>query len=72
MVLGIDADVHRVAYALVDDGTVKCFGTVERADSRGRVRDGYDSRLTALTPAAAANAPSRSLLSIKTAFSSGS
>lgn len=47
-VIGIDADVHRVAWAAVRDGRVVAVETIERANSRGRVDERYDQRLTAL------------------------
>lgn len=48
MIIGIDADVHRVAWAAVRDGVLLAVETVQRANSRGRVDERYDQRLTAL------------------------
>lgn len=49
MVIGIDADVHRVAYAVVDGDEVRAVETIERVVNRvGHVSERYDARLTAL------------------------
>lgn len=48
MILSIDADSRRLAYAIIEDGNVRCVRTLERADARGRVREWYESQLTAL------------------------
>lgn len=52
IVLGVDADTHRVAWALVrmvgDEMLVHEVGTVERSNSRKRMRGGYDSGLDAI------------------------
>lgn len=53
VVIGIDADVHRIAWAAVRDGALLAVETVERANSRGRVDERYDQRLTALMRRAA-------------------
>ena len=47
-IIGIDADVHRVAYAALDRGAVRAVGTIERTDYRGRIIEDYDARLMAL------------------------
>jgi hypothetical protein len=47
-IIGIDADVHRVAWAAVRNGCVSAVATIERANSRGRVSEDYDHRLTVL------------------------
>lgn len=48
VVIGIDADVHRVAYAAVCGERVLGAGTIERANSKGRIDERYDQGLTAL------------------------
>ena len=47
-VLGIDADFHRVAFAVLNGTGVKATGTIERANRAGRIDGRYDSRLTAM------------------------
>ncbi len=53
-ILGIDPDTRRIAFAFVNRaGRVRAVRTVERADSRGRVRADYDAALAGLFERAA-------------------
>lgn len=45
VVIGIDADVHRIAYAAVRGGKVVEVDTIERANARGRIWPDYDQAL---------------------------
>lgn len=47
-VVGIDADVHRIAWAHVHGGAVCNVGQFERSNSKGRMDDRYVSQLMGL------------------------
>lgn len=51
-VVGIDADVHRIAWACVCGGSVKEVGQFPRANSKGRIDRGYVTGLMGLMKAA--------------------
>lgn len=47
VVVGIDADARRVAYATVRDGNVSAVSTIVRSNQMARIEADYDQRLTA-------------------------
>ena len=47
MLVGVDPDTKRIAFAAIEHGRVLRVGTLDRADSRGRILPGYDAALTA-------------------------
>ena len=46
MILGIDADSRRLAFAAIEGGTLTATGTISRANTQGRIHEDYDQRLT--------------------------
>ncbi len=49
VVIGIDADTRRIAYAVINiTGTLERFGTVARRDSRGRYATDYVDNISSL------------------------
>ena len=48
LILGIDPDVHRLAYAVWFNGRITAVQTIDRADSRRNIKVRYDCALTDL------------------------
>lgn len=48
MIVGIDADFHRVAWAAVHGGRVVAVETIERSNTKSRMCEGYDLAVRSL------------------------